>query len=144
MATILLFPCPVDFHVHPASPVPSRVGDLGGGVGGGVTKGLHSPPSSSTNVDEVVSQGSWEAHFLFRPQDFPRQAPPRGEGHMSVILAPPHCCSSRGPLTNSEKPPEAWVPPQAKLLLHKTPLDGEVGARLRLWLMKPRLREGKG
>lgn len=47
---------------------------------GRVTKGLHSPPSSSTNVDEVVSQGSWEAHFLFRPQDFPRQAPPGQEG----------------------------------------------------------------
>lgn len=111
------FPCP------PGQPCPLQGWGLRRGCWGGVTKGLHSPPSSSTNVDEVVSQGSWEAHFLFRPQDFPRQAPPRGEGHMSVILAPPHCCSSRGPLTNSKKPPEAWVPPQAKLLLHKTPLD---------------------
>lgn len=52
---------------------------------GGVTRGLHSPPSSSTNVDEVASQGSWEAHFLFRPQDFPRQAPPgREETPMTV------------------------------------------------------------
>lgn len=51
-------------------------------------KGLHSPPSSSTNVDEVVSQRSWEAHFLFRPQDFPRQAPP-GWGRHTRHLVPP-------------------------------------------------------
>lgn len=63
---------------------------------GGVTKGLHSPPSSSTNVDEVVSQGSWEAHFLFRPQDFPRQAPARcREAHARVSLG---CFSSPCPL----------------------------------------------
>ena len=56
-------------------------------MGAGVTKGLHSPPSSSTNVDEVVSQGSWEAHFLFRPQAFPRQAPAGcGEVHTRVSL----------------------------------------------------------
>lgn len=43
---------------------------------GVVIEGLHSPPSSSTNVDEVASQGSPEDHFLFRPQDFPKQPPP--------------------------------------------------------------------
>lgn len=82
----LLFPCFVDFQGHPAWPVPPGVGTGGGGrVGVGITRGLHSPPSSSTNVDEVVSQGSWEAHFLFRPQDFPRQAPPgQEEAHMTV------------------------------------------------------------
>ena len=82
LATTLLPPCPVDFQGRPACPVPTWGGNLGGGMGkgGGVTKGLHSPPSSSTNVDEVVSQGSREAHFLFRPQDFPRQAPPGCRG----------------------------------------------------------------
>lgn len=56
--------------------VPSQVGVGGDGVGGVVIEGLHSPPSSSTNVDEVASQGSPEDHFLFRPQDFPKQPPP--------------------------------------------------------------------
>lgn len=68
-------PCPVDFQGHLACLSPPGVGTWRED-GVRVTKGLHSPPSSSTNVDEVVSQGSWEAHFLFRPQDFPRQAPP--------------------------------------------------------------------
>lgn len=56
--------------------VPSQVGVGGDGVWGVVIEGLHSPPSSSTNVDEVASQGSPEDHFLFRPQDFPKQPPP--------------------------------------------------------------------
>lgn len=72
-----------------ALPGPSRGGEeekVGEGMDGvGSRKGLHSPPSSSTNVDEVASQGSREAHFLFRPQDFPRQAPPgRGRGSRSL------------------------------------------------------------
>lgn len=54
---------------------PPRWGS-GGWSGGVVIEGLHSPPSSSTNVDEVASQGSPEDHFLFRPQDFPKQPPP--------------------------------------------------------------------
>lgn len=98
----------------------------------GVTKGLHSPPSSSTNVDEVVSQGSWEAHFLFRPQDFPRQAPPGcRKARAMVSPAPSGCCSSPGLLCpspryshthiitvwnrGSKKPQEAWSGPQATL-----------------------------
>lgn len=48
------------FQALPAClPVPSGSGDWGG------TRGLHSPPSSSTNVDEVVSWGSGELTFSF-------------------------------------------------------------------------------
>lgn len=32
---LLPFPCPVDFQGRPACPVPSRGGDLGGGMGWG-------------------------------------------------------------------------------------------------------------
>lgn len=74
------------FPSPPGQPCPLQRWGLRRGRVGRVTKGLHSPPSSSTNVDEVVSQGSWEAHFLFRPQDFPRQPPP---GYPRAPRAPP-------------------------------------------------------
>lgn len=98
------------------------------GKWGGVTKGLHSPPSSSTNVDEVVSQGSQEAHFLFRPQDFPRQAPPGCRGgtphSQSWLLVPkplptlpnsklfshPHHHHGKQRLQEARRK-EAWPPP---------------------------------
>lgn len=114
------------------APFPPGVGAWGGGVGkgGGVTEGLHSPRSSSTNVDEVVSQGSRGAHFLFRPQAFPRQAPPGcggGTPHSQSwplglkplpTLPSPKLFSHPHHQHGKEAPGsqgEAWPPPQAKL-----------------------------
>lgn len=133
LATTLLPPCPVDVQGRPACPVPTWGGSLGGGgvgKGGGVTEGLHSPRSSSTNVDEVVSQGSRGAHFLFRPQAFPRQAPPGcggGTPHSQSwplglkplpTLPSPKLFSHPHHQHGKEAPGsqgEAWPPPQAKL-----------------------------